>query len=203
MTLWMAKFVIAALIISGVSIAHAEIYKCNDINGEVQFSDKPCGRNAKAIELESSNINSRSERVDLNDNPDLLICPGEQGTNLPIKLCQQLGSTDCQFRLNYLRNIITDVNTLNNDLSKTQIDLIKKYTQPGTVIWEFGTRSNEWDEGTGIRGYVVLKKTRAIYFVPVFYQGLPNKLPNGDIRHLPLKGRDYKRCEDRNIMDTN
>jgi len=203
MTIRIHKLIISVLILFGVSIAHAEIYKCNDIYGVLQFSDKPCGKNAQAVELESLNISSSPEKVEHSDTLDLLICSGGQGTILPSKLCQSPGSSDCQFRSNYLRSIIIDVNTLNNDISETQIELIKKHAEPGTEIWEFGTRSNEWDEGTGIRGYVVIRKTKAIYFVPVLYQGLPNKQPSGDIRPLPLKGRDYKRCQDRSIMDKN
>lgn len=193
-----------------VSTTRADIYKCYDTNDRVHFSDKPCGKNSQAVELEPLNISPAGEKlisnidnVKYSDRLDLLICSGDEGTILPIKLCQETIGADCRFHPFYLTRVVRDIDSLSTDISESQIDLIKKYSVTGTEAWEFATPSSEWNTGTGVRGYVVLKNETAMYYVPVLYQGLPNKPPDGEARRLPLKSRDHKKCKDRSIMDLN
>ena len=195
------RLLLSGCILCSVSMAHAEIYKCTDANGKVIFSDKACGTNAHAVELAPLNTVSGADEIEYSDKADLLVCPGGHGTVLPSKLCKDPGRNDCQFRLGYLINLITDINTLKNDISDAQIDLIEKYYRNGTELWEFGTPGREWDAGTGIRGYVVIRRTKPVFYMATLYQGLPSKGPNGSVRRLPLKGRHLKRCKDKSIMD--
>jgi len=191
------KLLLIISIVCFVSITRADIYKCYDANDRVHYSGKPCGKKSQAVELEPLNISPGTKKLDSNtdnvkysDRLDLLICSGNQGTILPIKLCQETSGADCRFHPGYLIGVVKDIDALITDISDSQIDLIKKYSVIGTEVWEFATPSSEWNVGTGARGYVVLKNGAAIYFVAVLYQGFPNKQPSGEARHLPLKGRD-------------
>lgn len=188
------------------AMAHADFYKCEDASGRTIFSDRPCGNNASLIETNSANTSSETNgttapvKTEYGDRPDLLVCSGGHGTTLPAKLCDPSNPNNCLFRFEYLKNVITDAETLKNDISDSQISLVEKNIKSGDELWEFGTPGNEWDGGTGIRGYVVLRKLKATFYLAVLHQGVPNKSPAGGVRYLPLKGRP-KSCENRNIMN--
>jgi hypothetical protein len=190
------------LILFAASAANAGIYKCSDADGQVMFSDKACDTNVNTIELKSLNTPAPEEKPAYSDKSDLRICPGGHGTILPEKLCDDTETTGCRFRSDYLRNIITDIGTLRNDISDAQVDLIEKNIRQGSELWEFSAPDNEWDAGTGIRGYVVISHFKPVFYMVALYQGLPNKPPNGDVRYLPLEGRYLKACKDRTIMDS-
>ena len=190
------------------SVSHADIFKCYDANGGIQFSDKPCDGNAEAIELKPLNISSGTKpatsnagAVEFSDKVDLLTCPGGEGTNLPAKLCQKLSGAGCTFNSQYLKRIVTNIDELRADISEKQVELLKKYSGSKTEAWEFGTPSNEWDAGTGIRGYVVLKNESAKFFVATLYQGFPNKQPSGQARFLSLDSGHLNKCSARTLLD--
>ena len=191
--------------------SHAGLYKCYDQNGSVQYTDEPCEGNSSTLNLEPLNINSdskssstnvNSEDVKMTKRVDKLICKGGVGTKLPAKLC--LGSQEsCKFPTAYLKRVVTNLDKLKSSISEKQVELLKKYSGTKTEVWEFGTPSSEWDSGTGMRGYVVIKKGKGIFFVPTLYQGFPNIPPAGHARMLPAVGKNYKQCTDRSIMDRN
>lgn len=190
------------------SVTHANIYKCYDADGRIQFSDKPCDENSEAIELQPLNIssstkpaNSDAGAVEFSDKVDLLTCPGGEGTKLPAKLCKKLSSGGCSFNSQYLKRIVTSIDELKVDISDKQVELLKRHSDSKTEVWEFGTPGNEWDIGTGIRGYVVMKKENAKFFVATLYQGLPNKQPGGQARLLPLDSTHLTRCSARTVLD--
>ena len=196
---------LSILVLCSVAVStQASFYKCIDPNGKTIFSDKPCGKEQQTIKINQTNtttpVEINSGDIKYSNKPDLLVCPGGHGTNLPAKLCNSSKSTNCQFETKYLKNVITDLQELKNELSDPEFDVVKKNLKSSDELWEFGTPGNEWDSGTGIRGYVVMKKLNAVFYMAVLHQGYPNYPPNGSVAYLPKKGPP-KKCKDRNIMD--
>lgn len=190
------------------SVTLADIYKCHDTDGSVHFSDNPCNEKSEPIELEPLNISSGTKSVssdegelEFGERVDLLVCPGGEGTKLPIKLCLNSSSLGCVFNNKYLKRVVSNIDDLKADVSQKQLTLLNEQYVSKTELWEFGTPGNEWDVGTGIRGYVVLNNVKAEFFVAAIYQGFPNKPPSGQARLLPLDSTKHKKCSARTILD--
>lgn len=200
-----SKFALTVFLLAAVGTANADYYKCKDKSGRTVFSDTPCGAGVRVRETDSASSlpqesqQDTAEDMKYGDRPDLLVCPGDHGNTLPAKLCDSSQATSCYFKFEYLQNLLANANDLKNDITESQANLIEKNVGNGDELWEFGTPGSDWDSGTGIRGYVVLRRLKATFYLAVLYQGIPNKSPDGGARYLPLKGRPT-RCENRNIM---
>lgn len=115
------------------SVTPAGIYKCYDTDGSVHFSDNPCNEKSEPVELEPLNIssgtqpvNSGEAEVELDERVDLLVCPGGEGTKLPIKLCSNSGSAGGVFNNQYLKRVVSNIDDLKPEVSHKQLALLKE-----------------------------------------------------------------------------
>jgi len=194
-----------------VSVAHAEVYQWRDGEGMLHFGDKPPeDSNARQVEIKQNQnviladnpqVNGNTQARAVSDRVDSLVCKAKAGNRLPRKLCDSSNKKQCLFRTDYLGRLVKP-EAIKDEIAEQEFEQLKQRHVPGTLLWTYQSPSQEWDQGTGIRGYVLLKgKTERDlgYLIVVMYQGRPNLPPNGGPIFLPEKGRP-KQCDQRDLF---